>query len=106
VSDLDRQVAEALGLNLATHFNFVPEQGVTYLATGKSYPDPVAVKFCPSTNWEQYGKLIKEYKISVYWSSRYNCWKGFELGTNTGAATGATPQEAVCRTVIAMKEGQ
>jgi len=104
---LDKQVAEALGLKLATHFNFVPRSNTTYLATGKSYPEPVATIYSPSTNWEQGGKLIEEHKISVEYRSALKeeiRWFA-KIGSNHGVcASGSTPLIAACKALAASKD--
>jgi len=93
MNKLDKEVAEAIGL---------------------TQTNPTYKSFCPSTNWYTAGQMIEKYGLSILyiskdswqcnytiikhsWSGRY---KSFE------SANGATPQEAVCRAVIAMKEGE
>jgi len=61
--------------------------------------------FSPSTNWSQCGKLIEEYKVTVEWYEGFGEWSAYTDDASKNFYE-ATPQEAVCRAVIAMKEGE
>jgi len=108
MSDLDKQVVEALGYRYFEYTDGLGNKGIhAYFADHQS----IGRAYSPSTNWEQCGELIKEYKICV--APRDNGegkeWGAFTLviGEVPGKVlSGATPQEAVCRAVIAMKDGE
>jgi len=92
MSDLDRQVAKALRWGKQTH-------------TGDYYEGSEV--YSPSTNWEQCGKLIEEYGINITLEkSRVPSERWGAYFSGRQYHRGATPQEAVCRAVIAMKEGE
>jgi len=98
MSDLDRQVAEALGWH---------EDCTGKLLDSDQQFKGYAVDFSPSTNWEQCGKLIEGYGVNItYLLHSRDYVEAWPSGKYTCKSKGATPQEAVCRAVIAMKEGE
>ena len=96
---LDRQVAEALGYEIAqdTKDLFV------------IFPDETMPReFAPSTNWQQAGELLEEFNLSVTrWSYGNNkkAWRAFNKDLNEYTQPlYRTPQEAICKVIIALKE--
>ena len=57
--------------------------------------------YSPSTNWDQCGELIESRPIRLLGSKQ----SGYTCNLDNGSGTGSTPQEAICRAVVASKYG-
>ena len=103
MSEFDRQVAEALGYTL------IPPARSQITNAGDVFLPPstgnLPVLFSPSTNWSQAGELMEKYKISVEWFDGFGEWCGCVEGSDKTCYE-ATPQEAVCRAIVASMENK
>ena len=94
---LDYWVAKAQGWNLDTEYDDRCNQ---YTAlTGRRF-------YTPSTNWQQCGELIEKFEADLgpFHSQQWIAcvWSGSE----EFSMDGITPQEAICRAVVASVYGE
>jgi len=93
MSDLDRQVAEALG------YKIKKRGGVDYLYMNDEFIRGL-MNFNPSASWKQAGELLEKYNLVLYpYNEEWACYQHGDFGRII--ATG-TPQEAICKAVIAL----
>jgi len=101
MSELDRDVAEALGMSL-------DDKGFPYaVCDDPDYRMVTPEAFTPSTNWQQAGELLEEYKIciQILKSGIWNAAATSEWNDKTQVFA-ESPQEAICKAVIALKESE
>ena len=128
--ELDQRVAEALGFTLIEVDYIGSDEETEWQKANNNWLDKMEIQsigsywvnvkadkfyaaerdsdgnlFHPSTNWEQCGKLIEEYKMNLwpfYKDNReFSHWVAI---AGDGVSRGATPQEAACRALIASME--
>jgi len=107
ISDLDKKVAEVLGLEV--NFKVSGTDGYHTIFLKRSGKFNFTGEFTPSTNWQQAGELLEEYDLTLQCrtafseSSGQHKWFAYAAG-KYGDGAAPTPQEAICKAVIALKE--
>jgi hypothetical protein len=60
--------------------------------------------YTPTTNWQQCGELIERFELIV-WPSDDSEWSASVMPLSDKDYFGSTPQEAICRAVVASVYG-
>ena len=94
--DLDYWVARAQGWDCDEYGNWYED----YVGGAE-----IVYDYTPSTNWQQCGELIIRFRVYLdhLISGKWRAQSLLKLGTNS--AKGSTPQEAICRAVVASVYG-
>lgn len=102
MSDLDKRVAEAFGMN----FIYTEHDNQIWLNSQDALP------FTPSTNWQQAGELQVKYglNVSVHCTENehvtsWKCCRAWPFKESKEVCA-STPQEAICLAVIALLESK
>lgn len=107
MSDLDRQVAEALNWKFDTFEIYERQTPPKLVIHMNDCGGRKSTMFIPSTDWDQAGYLLEKYKIRLsYCHFKPECkCKGWmaDIYPHEFNIQATTPQEAICRAVIQLE---
>jgi len=103
--ELDKQVAEALGLEYREYDPYQDGKINLWITKNGGCPDYV---FSPSTNWSQGGPLIEEHEIEVKpatFISDFDYVELWQASIDDVSETGPTPLIAAMKALVAKEAG-